>query len=729
VSDVRSEPTVAETVGSADVQVPAQGAEDVDLNDPALFLNRELGMLDFQERVLEEAWDETNPLLERVKFLAILASNMSEFFMVRIAGLKQQVAAGVSDRSADGRTPADTLVAAREQGFELMQKARRCLGELLPQLAEAGVRIYDYDELEEAQRIAAADYFEEHIFPVLTPLAFDPGRPFPFISNLSLSLAVVIHDPRKAEGKNSFARVKVPATLPRFVPVGPPDGVAEEEGQRCYDLVWTEQIIAAHMGRLFPGFEVLGSWPFRITRDAEMEIQELEADDLLETMAAGVHRRRFGHTIRCSIVKGTPDFVRDTLVENLELDPADMLELERPLGTSRLSDLLDLDRPDLKDPPFTPVLPSAFDDDVDIFAAIRKHDTLLHRPYESFTPVLQLFRQAARDPNVVAIKSTLYRVGRNSPVVKALLAAARNGKEVAVLVELKARFDEEPNIEWAKALEAEGVHVVYGLVGLKTHSKIAMVVRREDGHIRRYLHVGTGNYNASTAKLYTDLDYLTCNEDFGADASEAFNGLTGYATIDRYRRFLVAPRVLRPRMEELIRREIEHARKDGSGHLRFKMNALVDKKMIKLLYQASMAGVRCDLLVRGICCLRPGLPGVSENIRVVSIVGRFLEHSRIYWFNNGGDPEVYLGSADLMPRNLNRRVEIVFPVMDADIEERLRTEILETYWQDNVQARVMQPDGTYDRRTPAEDEEPLDAQEWFLAYHKKKAVARRRGNR
>jgi len=706
--------------------VPADegAAAGPDLKDPSLFINRELSMLAFQARVLEEAWDGTNPLLERVKFLAILGSNLAEFFMVRIAALKQQVAAGVVEPSADGMTPGETLLEARERGFELMRQARRCIEGLLPELAAVGVHVLMYAQLDERQRAVAATYFDEHVFPVLTPLAFDPGRPFPHISNLSLNLAVLIHDPRRPTDENAFARVKVPATLPRMVSVGPPSaaGPADPGRPSEYHLLWLEQLVAAHLARLFPGFEIIGAWPFRVTRDAEMEIQEMEADDLLETIEEAVRRRRFGQVVRCSIVRGTPDFVRDILVENLELDPADIIELDSPLGTSGLWDLANIDRPDLKDPGFVPAVPPEFQDVTDPFSVVRQRDILLHRPYESFTPVLDLFRRAAWDPQALAIKSTLYRVGRNAPVVEALLEAAANGKEVAVLVELKARFDEEPNIEWARALEAEGVHVIYGLLGLKTHSKIALFVRREGDRIRRYVHVGTGNYNTVTAKLYTDLDYLTCDEDMGADASEAFNSLTGYATVTDFRKFMVAPKLLRPRMEELIEREIEHQKRDGNGHLIFKMNALVDKPFIRQLYRASQAGVRCDLLVRGICCLRPGVPGVSDNIAVTSIVGRFLEHSRIYWFRNGGEEEAYVGSADLMPRNLNRRVEIIFPVRDPAIVRRLRDEILATYMKDTAKARRMLADGTYEHIMPAEGEERFNAMEWFIAYHQAKAA-------
>jgi len=712
-------PAVASDAASA---APAtaefQGLQPEKGSDAELFINRELSMVAFQARVLEEAWEPDMPLLERVKFIAILGSNLAEFFMVRIAGLKEQIASGVTEPGADGLTPAEVMVEARARSFDLMRESRACLAQILQGLDQAGVHVLEFDALDERQRQVAASYFDEKVFPVLTPLAFDPGRPFPFISNLSLNLAVRLHDPAQPEGQSSFARLKVPAGLPRFVPVGPPAGT--EASSREFHLVWLEQVVAAHLDRLFPGLQIIGSWPFRVTRDAEMEIQEMEADDLLETIEEGVRRRRFGDVVRATMVKGTPDFVREILIENLELDPADVIELDAPLGTSGLWDLAAIDRPDLKHPSFVPVVPHDFEEAEDPFSVIRKHDVLLHRPYESFMPVLELFRRAARDPNVLAIKSTLYRVGRNAPVVEALLEAARNGKEVAVLVELKARFDEEPNIEWARALEAEGVHVIYGLLGLKTHSKVAMIVRREGDGVRRYVHLGTGNYNTVTAKLYTDLDYLTCDPVMGADATQAFNRLTGYSTASDFEKFMVAPRGLRKHMHDLIQREIDLHKRQGGGHLIFKMNSLADKPFIRQLYEASRAGVRCDLLVRGICCLRPGIPGVSENIEVTSIVGRFLEHSRIYWFRNGGDEEVYMGSADLMPRNLNRRVEIIFPVRDRAIVRRMRDEILATYMKDTVNARRMHADGSYEKLEPAPGEEPLDAMDYFIAYHQEK---------
>ncbi len=707
---------------------PAEQAESavaaIDLGDQSLYINRELSMLAFQRRVLEEAQDERNPLLERVKFLSILGSNLGEFFMVRVAGLRQQVEAGVADLSTDGMTPAEQLVACREQAYELMREARDTWATVIkPQLAAAGIVIHDYAELDEGQRAAAVAYFDRSAFPVLTPLAFDPGRPFPHISNMSLNLAVLLRD---ENGQQLFARVKVPSSLPRLVTVPAPADLPAAAKTRRYDFVWLEQLIAADFDELFPGMAIVGVYTFRVTRDAEMSIQELEADDLLETIEQGVLRRRFGSVVRLTIEQSTPAEVRQILVDNLDIEPDGLVAVAPPLGMSGIN-LLGLDRPDLKDAPFVPAVPRGLGDpDLSIFASIRKHDILIHRPFDTFEPVIDWLESAAHDPDVLAIKMTLYRVGRNAPAVAALLEAARNGKEVAVLVELKARFDEESNIEWARALEDEGVHVVYGLVGLKTHSKIGMVVRREGDGIRRYLHLGTGNYNVVTARLYTDLDLFTCDETIGQDATELFNFLTGFSRSRDYKKLLVGPINLRERFEALLEREIEHQNAGRGGHLVFKMNSLIDRKMIAILYRASQAGVKIDLLVRGMCSLRPGVPGVSDNIKVTSIVGRFLEHSRIYWFRNGGDEQVLVGSADLMSRNLNRRVEILFPVEDPAIVRRLRDDILGVYLRDNVKARYMQSDGSYVHAHPADGEEAIDSQAWFIAHAADRAPAPQR---
>ena len=664
-----------------------------------------MSLLAFQWRVLEEAQDPTNPLLERVKFLSIVGSNLDEFFMVRVAGLQQQLKAGIIEASSDRMTPAQQLDAINANYQQLIFEAHECLTQLLDELAKESIRVIEYPDLSIAQKDTADRYFSETIFPVLTPLAFDPGRPFPHISNLSLNLAVLIRDPG---GEEHFARVKIPEMLPQLIPLEKP---AKKNGGG-YSFVWIEQVVRANLQQLFPGMEVLQSHLFHVTRDAEMAIQELEAADLLESVEEGVQARRFGQVVRCMIQPDMPDRILEILRENLELDEYDLFRVEGPLGLSRLRRLLSIERPDLKDVPFVPAVPQGLSEDEDIYTNIRKSDILLHPPFDSFEPVVEFLRTAARDPNVLAIKMTLYRVGRNSPVVEALLDAADNGKQVAVLVELKARFDEESNIEWAKRLEEKGVHVVYGLVGLKIHAKIALVVRQEGEVIRRYVHLSTGNYNVVTSHLYTDLGLMTCDPDIGADATDLFNVLTGYSAKSDYRKLLVAPTNLRARLEGLIRREIELAKSGKEARIMFKINALIDHRIIKLLYEASQAGVQVDLLARGICCLRPGVPGVSDNIRVRSIVGRFLEHSRIFYFLNGGADEVYLGSADLMPRNINRRVEVLFPIVKKPMVRYLKEKIFSVYLADTAKARVMRPDGTYVR---AERSERLvNAQELLL---------------
>ncbi len=691
----------------------------VDLHDPQWYINRELSQLEFQYRVFDEARDDGNPLLERVKFLAIVGSNMDEFFMVRVGGLKMQVQAGVVDFSIDGLTPAEQLAAIRKKTSRLFKESGRYWNDvLLPALNESGIHILQYAELTDKQRENVQTYFDEMVFPVLTPLAFDPGHPFPYISNLSLNLAVLIRD---TGGQEHFARLKVPSSLPRLVPIKRSSGGVRKDGTvpHHHYFVWIEQLIAANLEKLFPGMEVVEAYPFRVTRNADFAIQELEADDLLEMMEENVRDRRFGSVVRLSITKEMPERILSILTQNLKVASNDIYTLANPLGLSSLFGLYAIDRYDLKYEPFyPPVLPPLADGETHgsgIFAAIRREDLLLHHPYDSFAPVVEFLRTSARDPQVLAIKQTLYRVGRNSPVVESLLMARRDyAKQVAALVELKARFDEESNIGWARMLEAEGVHVVYGLVGLKTHSKIALVVRNENDHIRRYVHLGTGNYNAVTAHLYEDIGMFTADEEIGADATDLFNYLTGYSAKGDYRKLWVAPVNLRRKMEEHIHREIAHAQAGRPARLIFKMNALADAPMIRLLYRASQAGVQVDLLVRGICCLRPGLEGISENIRVISIVGRFLEHSRIYYFLNDGDEEVYLGSADLMPRNLNRRVEVIFPAENPALVRKIRDEIIETYLADNVKARLMQPDGTYRRIRPAEGQEPFNAQQHFI---------------
>jgi polyphosphate kinase len=678
--------------------------EAASLDDSALYVNRELSLLEFQKRVLEEAQDPRLPLLERLKFLAIVSSNLNEFFMVRVAGLLDQVAAGVWEPSSGDLSPAEQLRAIRLEIESLLEESRKCLrDDVIPGLDEAGVRILPYGSLTKTQRDAADAYFAEHVFPVLTPLAFDPSRPFPHISNLSLNLAVVIRHPDQSE---RFARVKVPDTLPQFVRVDP-------KTSKKTSYIWLEELISANLELLFPGTRIIEAHPFHVTRDADIAIQELEADDLLEVIAEGVRQRRFGSVVRLTVHDDMPEKILTILKNNLEIHANGVYRLNGPLALNRLMSLYGIDRPDLKDSPMLPKFPAAFDGsdhDENLFAVVAREDILLHHPYDSFQPLIDFLRQAARDPQVLAIKMTLYRVGKNSPVVEALLEAMQNGKQVAVLVELKARFDEESNISWARALEEEGVHVVYGLVGLKIHSKVALVVRQEGNQVRRYVHLSTGNYNAVTANLYTDLGLLTCDTELAADVTQLFNYLTGYAAEHHYRKLLVAPVGLRERLQEMIEREISIQESGGQGHLIFKTNGLADKALMQLLYRASRAGVRCDLLVRGVCCLRPGVPGVSENIRVVSVVGRFLEHSRAYYFRNGGNEELYIGSADIMRRNLTYRVETVFPILRPDLIRYVRDEVLNTALADNQKARVMQPHGGYARVIPLAGELPIDSQ-------------------
>ncbi len=698
---------------------PPESESEIELADPALYLNRELSLLEFQRRVLEEARDENNPLLERVKFLAIFGSNLDEFFMVRVSGIRKQVEARIIEVSPDGRTPRDQLAAIRKLAMELYEEAHTTLRrKLLPKLDKAGIHVLDYDKVSKAQREKADTYFREVVHPVLTPLALDPGHPFPHISNLSLNLAVVLRDP---QGVEKFARLKVPDTLSRLVPVKRSSGATRKDGTipRHHYFVWLEQVIAANVGALFPGMEVLAVHPFRVIRDADFEIQEIEADDLLEIMQQSIRRRKFGSVVKVSIYDSMPDEIRDLLLENLEIQASDLYVQTKPLGLASLWQLYDsVERHDLKYVPYKPRLLQQFQNlpsYEDLFAAIRQEDLLIHHPYDSFAAVIDFLNAAARDPQVLAIKQTLYRVGRNSPVVEALLEASERGKQVAVLVELKARFDEESNIGWARTLEQAGVHVVYGLVGLKTHCKVGMVVRQEGDRIHRYIHMATGNYNSLTSTIYEDIGLFTCDEAIGADATDLFNFLTGYSTQPDYRKLLVAPVNLRQKICALIQREIQHARKGDSARLIFKVNALTDPEIIRLLYQASQAGVRVDLFVRGMCSLRPGVKDVSENIRVTSVLGRYLEHSRIFYFRNGGKEAVLLGSADLMQRNFDNRVEVVFPVESPNHVRYLRDHVLQSYFKDRSQARLMQSDGTYKRLHPKGDDKSVGVQEWLMA--------------
>ena len=686
------------------------------LESPELYINRELSLLEFQTRVLEQAKELENPLLERIKFLSIVSSNLDEFFMVRVAGLQRQVASGTQEVSVDGLPAAVQLQLIRQEVRRLVEEMQNLLRDtLLPALEHQGIRISGISSLQPEERSAIDAYFLQHVFPVLTPLAFDPGRPFPHISSGSLNLAVVVGD---NQGTENFARIKVPESLPRFVPVvNPRLGKTSNLPKSETTFVWLEQLISANLNLLFPGMEILESYPFRVTRDAEIAIQELESDDLLESVEEAMRQRRFSNVVRLQVGAEMSEKVLEILASNLPTDKQDVYMIRGPIGLGRLMELYGLDRPDLKDKPFVPFIPTslAAHADEDLFSVLRREDLLLHHPYDSFQPVVEFLQQAARDPNVLAIKLTLYRVGRNSPIVAVLLDAVEQGKQVSVLVELKARFDEESNIEWARTLEDAGVHVVYGLVGLKVHSKIALVVRREGDGIRRYVHLGTGNYNPVTARVYTDFGFFTCNEQIAEDATYFFNSLTGYSKRNEPKELLVAPVNLRKRLEALIKREIAHQEKGEPGHLIFKMNALEDPKMIRLLYRASQAGVKVDLLVRGLCCLRPSFTGFSDNIRVISIVGRFLEHSRAYYFRNGGAEEIYVGSADLMRRNLSHRVEILFPVRNPKLLRRLK-DILNIQLADKRKSHQLLSDGRYIRSSESGQADAIDSQLVLLTH-------------
>ncbi len=684
----------------------------VELEQPHFYLNRELSWIEFNRRVFEEAQDSRHPLLERVNFISIFETNLDEFIMIRLAGLKDQIDAHSAMRSPDGRTAAQQLAAVRQRLAPLVQEVRQYWrNELLPLLAEQRIYVLDYEQLDEKQYGAMRTYFEQEIFPVLTPLAVDLGHPFPLISNLSLNLAVVLTD---SSYRELFARLKVPPSLPRLlrVPI-----VSEEP--HVVVFVWIEQVIAANLDMLFPGFDVWESYAFRVLRDADIELQVDEASDLLESIEQEIQDRRFGAVVDLAVNHSMPSRIRSLLLTNLEVTTEDLTIIDGPLGMGSVVELYNLERPELKYQPFTPR--ALLRKDRDIFAAIKNRDILLHHPYDSFASVVNFIQAAARDPDVLVIKQTLYRVGRNAPVVNALLEAVENGKQVAVLVELKARFDEENNIGWARELEKAGVHVVfghliYGMVGLKTHAKITLVVRREPNGLRRYVHLGTGNYNATTARLYEDLGLLTCKRDLGMDITALFNSLTGYSRQNSYHKLLVAPISMRAGVIERIKREIYLHEQYGHGRLIFKMNALTDPEMISYLYRASQAGVQIDLIVRGICSLRPAVPAVSENIRVRSIIGRFLEHSRVYYFGNHGNDEVFLGSADMMQRNLNGRVEALFPVESQELRTTILENMLQPILADTVNSHILQPDGTYIRVCPVNGGEPFDCQAWFMTH-------------
>jgi polyphosphate kinase len=680
------------------------------LDDPSLYISRELSWVEFNDRVLEEALDGRNPLMERLKFVAIYGTNLDEFFMIRVAAIKQQIEAQVVRRSEDGRLPTEHLSAISERIRKSLPAQMHVLNDdLLPALELQGIRLMRVADLDEETQSALERTFDESVFPVLTPLAVDSGHPFPYISNLSLSLAVELEEATREGVELHFARVKIPPTLPRFVPV---EGVPA--GERRFVLL--EDLISHHLDGLFPGMLVRDSYLFRVTRDADLDLQEDEADDLLRAIESELRRRRFGEPVRLEIERGMPEYMRDFLCNSLELAAVDCYEIEGLMALSDLWQIVNLSGYEaLRDKPFLPAIPKRLIGVTDIFAQIREGDILLHHPYESFDPVIQFLQQAAEDEKVLAIKATLYRTsGKNSPIVRALLTAAENEKQVAVIIELKARFDEENNIEWAKRLERAGAHVVYGFANQKVHAKTLLVVREDDDGLRRYMHFGTGNYNEKTARLYTDMSLFTCRPELGTDDAQLFNALTGFSKVTDYEKLWVAPVTLHRELIARIDRETEHARAGRSAGIRAKINAITEGEVVRALYRASQAGVPIDLLVRGMCVLRPGVPGVSDNIRVRSIVGRFLEHSRIFVFENGGELETVIASADWMGRNLDRRVELATPVLDPVMAEMLASQVLNVLLADNVKSRELQVDGTYRRRSPGLGEMPVDAQRVFL---------------
>ncbi len=683
---------------------------------PENFFNRDLSWLEFNKRVLEEAFNKDLPLLDRIKFISIFSSNLDEFYMIRVSGLVEQIRARVIEPTIDGLTPIEELRGIEKQVKPTLEKIYKYWSsKLVPELRENNICICNYTDFSLSEKKELNDYFSKEIYPVLTPLAFDPGRPFPYISNLSLSFAILV---KKPSGEKHFARVKIPNILPRLLRI---DKILTKKANKQFKAkyVWLEDLIKSNLHLLFPGLEVIEAHNFRITRNTDMEIQEDEADDLLELIEENIKQRKFGSVVRLEVDRDMPDFMIETLTENLEIKREAIHIIDGPLGLSSVMSLYSLPLHDLKEKPFHPVVPQVFEEEENIFSIIRQRDILLHHPYDSFLPVIQFIKTASEDPDVLAIKQTLYRVGSNSPIVKSLIEAADRGKQVAVLVELKARFDEENNIYWARELEKAGVHVVYGLLGLKTHSKMTLVVRKELDGVKRYVHLGTGNYNAATAKLYTDLGMFSANEDLCSDVSEIFNSLTGYSEQTKYRELFVAPINKRDRFLKLIQREIKNTANGGSGKIIFKLNSLVDPTIIAALYEASKSEVKIELIVRGICCLIPQQPGLSDNIVVRSIVGRYLEHSRAYYFYNNGDEEIYLSSADMMQRNLDRRVEQTFPIQDKRLKSHLKKTLLDTSLEDNVKSRILLPTGKYVFNQKVVTQKETNMQEWLMAHTSK----------
>jgi polyphosphate kinase len=681
---------------------------------PSHFINRELSWLEFNQRVLDEALDASNPLLERVKFFCITSSNLDEFFEVRVAGVKQQIESSIVERTIDGRTASETFRELSKRVQVMVKDQYKCWGEQLqPALAKAGIRFLDIKKLDEADAAYIEQYYFSKVRPVLTPLGLDPAHPFPQLLNKSLNIMVQLEETKNGEKRTRMAIVQVPRVLPRLVKLPRKDS--------RLDYVFLGVLIGHYLGDIFPGNKVLGHWLFRVTRNSELYIDEEDSSNLLKAVENELHNRRKGAAVRLEVEDNCPKDIRQYLMEVLNLDDEDVYVVHGPLNPTRLMAIYEGDHsPELRDQPFVAPTSAMLKDKPDIFYAIRERDILLHHPFESFETVVDFLNQAAQDPKVLAIKMTLYRTGGDRRVVGALMDAVRNGKQVTAVVELKARFDEANNIEWSRKLEEAGVHVVYGLVGFKIHCKTCLVVRNDDDGIRRYVHLSTGNYNASTARFYTDIGLLTCQADFGEDATNLFNLLTGVCQFPGMRKFLTAPFELHDTIVRLIEREAKNAEKGLPARIIAKMNSLVDPEVIEALYDASQAGVKIDLIVRGICCLRPQMKGISENIHVRSVVDRYLEHSRIFYFENACQPEVFVGSADWMPRNFFSRIEVVFPIEDGRLLARIKDECLTTVLADNVKARHLQADGTY-RILPVKKDEPLRrSQAEFMALAKGK---------
>ncbi len=682
-------------------------------HDPSNFFNRETSWIEFNRRVLQEALNPALPLLDKIKFISIFFSNLDEFYMIRVAGLKEQIRANIFKHTIDGYTPFEQLKYIEHEVQKMLKRFTKFWRKtIVPSLNDNNIFICKIGELTKKEQKNLSEYFTKEIYPVLTPLAFDPGRPFPYISNLSISFALQV---RKQNGEKHFARVKVPGILPRLIRI---EDILEPKKKKKIEFVakyvWLDDLIKFNLDKLFPGVEILHAYRFRITRNTDIEIQEDEADDLLELIEENIKRRKFGPVVRLEIEKDMPEFMVDILTENLGVEKEDIHVTDGHLGLSRIMELYKLPLAHLKEKPFHPEIPIVFEEEESIFTVIKQNDIILHHPFDSFNPVINFIKEASEDPDVLAIKQTLYRVGPDSPIIKYLIEAAERKKQVAVLVELKARFDEENNIFWARELEKAGVHVVYGLVGLKTHSKMTLVVRKEVEGVKRYIHMSTGNYNASTAKLYTDIGFFTVDDKIASDVAEVFNLLTGYSEQKNYDKLFVSPINTRDNFLKLIQNEIDNVTAGGKGKIIFKLNSLVDPDIIAALYEASSYGIPIDLIVRGICCLVPQVPGLSENIRVRSIVGRFLEHSRIYYFYNNGKEDMYLSSADIMPRNLDRRVETTFPIEDKKLKVFLKKNILDIALADTEKSRILLPTGKYVFNHPVVHQRKINLQELLM---------------